>query len=196
MKAQFGAALAAVVVVGAMAVEARQAAPPKVERAFKSGGSIGFDLSAGAYTIRGTTDEMIRVRWSVADPDDRSRVRTDVEVTGGTARVRTRGPKNNFRVDIDVPRVCDLDLSLSAGDLRIRGIEGNKSLSMWAGDVTIEVGRAELYRLVDASVRAGELTIEPFNRNTGGLFRSFHWTGSGKYAIHAKLFAGELKLVR
>jgi hypothetical protein len=194
MRALIGAAIA--VACGTFVVQAGQEPPTQVERPFKPGGSIGLDLSAGAYTIRGTADEVIRVRWDVRDPADRSRVRTDVAVAGASATIRTRGPKNNFRVDIDVPGRCDLDLTLSAGDVRIRGIEGNKSLSMWAGDVTIEVGRAELYRQIDASVRAGDLTIEPFNRNTGGLLRSFHWTGSGKYAIRARLFAGDLKLVR
>jgi hypothetical protein len=194
MKAWYAAALAAV--CGAVVVQAGQGPPSHVERPFKAGGSIGFDLSAGAYTIRGSAEDRISVRWEVRDPDDRARVRTDIAVQGASATIRTRGPKNNFRVDIDVPSRCDLDLTLSAGDLRVRGIEGNKSLSMWAGDVTIEVGRAEQYRVVDVSVRAGDLTVEPFNRNTGGLFRSFHWTGSGKYAIHAKLFAGDLKLVR
>lgn len=180
------------------APDARQVkeASNEVVRAFKPGGSIGFDLSAGAYTIRGRSDDAIRVRWRTRNPEDAARVRTEVEVKGTTAMVRTRGPRDNLRVDIDVPERADLDLTLSAGELAVRGIEGNKTLSMWAGDVTIEVGRPEQYREVDVSVRFGELTVHPFGRNTGGVFRSFSWTGSGKYRIRAKLFAGDLKLVR
>jgi hypothetical protein len=67
---------------------------------------------------------------------------------------------------------------------------------MWAGDVTMELGDAELYRRVDASVRAGEISAQPFGRSTGGLFRSVRWDGKGKYTINASLFAGDLKLVR
>jgi hypothetical protein len=78
----------------------------------------------------------------------------------------------------------------------VKGIEGDKRLDMWAGDVTIEVGDGQSYRQVDATVRAGEITATPFGRTTGGLFRSLHWNGGGKYTLHAKLAAGDLKLVR
>jgi hypothetical protein len=43
-------------------------------------------------------------------------------------------------------------------------------------------------------VRFGEISAPPFNRSTGGIFRSLSWSGSGKYLVRAKLFAGDLKL--
>jgi hypothetical protein len=120
----------------------------------------------------------------------------DIAVTGTSAMVRTRGPRDKFSVEIDVPQRTDLYVSLSAGDLDVLGIEGNKDVSMWAGDMTIEVGDGKQYRQVDASVRFGEITPRPFGRSKGGILRSFHWSGSGKYSISAKLFAGDLKLVQ
>lgn len=155
-----------------------------------------MDLSAGAYTIRGGAVDSIRVRWETRDPRDMSSVRTDVAVSGTNATVRTRGPKNNFRVSIDVPAMADIQLDLSAGELSLRGIEGNKSVSMWAGEVTMEVGDAQLYRRVDTTVRFGEIQASPFGGSKGGILRSFTWDGNGKYTIIAKLFAGELKLVK
>ena len=167
----------------------------QIEKGFAKGGRIRMDLSAGDYTIRGTAVDAIRVRWETREPKDMERVKANVDVTGATARVLTRGPKNNFRVSIDVPQRADVDIELSAGDLKVRGIEGNKALSMWAGDVTMEVGDASLYRRVDVTVRAGEISARPFGRTTGGLFRSLHWGGSGKYTITAALTAGDFKLV-
>ena len=167
-----------------------------IEKAFAKGGRIALDLSAGAYRIRGRMIDSVRMRWQTRDPREMSAVRADVTVSGATAKIRTQGPKNNFRVEIDLPQRVDLDIELSAGDLTVHGIEGNKTLSMWAGDVTIEVGSADLYRRVDATVRAGEITATPFGRTSGGLFRSLHWTGRGPYILDAKLTAGDLKLVR
>jgi len=168
----------------------------RLERPFVRGGRIVMDLSAGAYTIRGGAADSIRVRWETRDPRDMPSVRTDVAVNGSAAMIRTRGPKNNFRVDVDVPSLTDIQLELSAGELLFRGVEGNKSVSMWAGEVTMEVGDAQLYRRVDLTVRAGEIQAIPFGGTRGGVMRSFRWDGSGKYTIIAKLFAGELKLVK
>lgn len=168
-----------------------------IERVFRPGGSVGLDLSAGGYTIRGIPDDAIRVRWRTRSSADAARAQADVVVEGNTANVRTRGPKDGFTVEIDLPARSDIHLSLSAGDLKVRGLEGSKSVSVWAGDVLLEVGDPDQYGKVEASVRMGDLTMQPFGiGNTGGIFRSRSWSGKGKYTINAKLFAGDLKLVR
>jgi hypothetical protein len=198
MKTPFaaGAALLAVLPLGIFAAQSptdRQG----VERPFRSGGTVSLDLSAGAYVVRGTPDEAIKVRWKTRSAADASRVQTDVATEGQSASIRTRGPKDGFDVEIDLPSRSHINLSLSAGDLKVRGLEGNKTVSMWAGDVLIEVGPAEQYKSVEASVRAGDLTMHAFGLgNTGGLFRSRSWSGPGKYTIKATLTAGDLKLVR
>ena len=193
-------AAAAVLAVCQLAGEAQEVErtdrKDRIERPFARGGRIVMDLSAGAYTIRGGAADSIRVRWETRDPRDMPSVRTDIAVSGSTATIRTRGPKHNFRVDVDVPSITDIQLDMSAGELLFRGVEGNKSVSMWAGEVTVEVGDAQLYRLVDLTVRAGEIQATPFGGSRGGLFRSFRWDGSGKYTIIARLFAGEVKLVK
>ena len=166
----------------------------QLERALAHGGRIRLDLSAGDYTISGTAAETLRVRWRTRHADDRVRASADIRATA--ARVRVNGPRNDFHVQIDVPRRSDLDIDLSAGDLKIQGIEGNKTLSMWAGDVTIEAGSPDLYRRIDASVRFGDLDARPFGVSKGGIFRSFNWKGDGRYTVKASLFAGDLKIVR
>jgi phage baseplate assembly protein gpV len=191
--------LASATLVGFLqiALPAQQTQPSNaVEKAFSKGGRVHLDLSAGDYTIRGSMADAVRVRWETRHERDMRSAGADVTIEGTKAMVRTRGPKNNFRVTIDLPQRVDLDIDLSAGDLKVNGIEGNKTLSMWAGDVTIEVGEADLYKRVDATVRAGEISARPFGKTTGGLFRSLHWQGGGKYTLNAKLTAGDLKLVK
>ena len=166
-----------------------------LERAFAQNGRIRMDLSAGEYHISGSPDNRIRVEWSVRDADSLPRVRARAEVRGHDATVTTDGPNNKgLRVDIQVPERSDLYVRLTAGDLRIEDIRGNKDVELHAGDVRIDVGRAEDYRSVDASVWAGDIKAAPFNVFKDGLFRSFDWRGKGPYRLHAKLKAGDLHL--
>jgi hypothetical protein len=167
-----------------------------IERPFAAGGTVNLDLSAGGYRIRGQDGDRLRIQWRTRRPEDASRAHVAAEVKGTNATVMTDGPRNGFEVQIDVPRRTDLYLRLSAGDLDIRGIEGNKDVSVWAGDISIEVGDTERYRRVDASVRVGDLGARAFNVSKEGLFRSFQWTGNGAYDLRASLFAGDLKLLK
>ncbi len=168
---------------------------PEVVKTFAPGGAIHLDLSAGDYTVKGTDHGLIRVTWTTRDRES-ARGWADIQVNGARATLRTRGPRNRFNVAIEVPRRSDLDITLTAGQIDVRGVEGNQRLSMWAGEATMQVGDTGLYRRVDATVRAGEISASPLGRTTGGLFRSLRWDGSGKYTISASILAGEIKLVR
>ncbi len=171
------------------------AVPDRVERPFVSGGAVFLKLSAGAYRIEGAPEQSIRARWRTRDSRDMGRVRSRLDVKGRNATLVLDGPANNFEADISLPQRTNMVLRLSAGDLQVRGIDGNKDIDLWAGDVTIQVGEAQRYRRVDASVRAGQITAQPFNLTKGGLFRSIEYAGNGPYELRVKLFAGDLKLV-
>jgi hypothetical protein len=186
---------AAAAVLAAVALPSAMAPAQAVERAFQKGGHVRLELRAAEYRIAGSPGDKVRVSWYSNKPEIAERVRVDVNVAGNEATVRTSGPGHgNLRFEIDLPDRCDLDVDLSAGDISVRGIEGSKTLDMWAGDATIDVGRADLYRHVEASVRFGDISAPPFNVSKEGIFRSFTWTGAGKYTVKAHLFAGDLKL--
>ena len=155
-----------------------------------------MDLSAGEYIIAGSTGNRIRIGWSVRDADQLPRVHARADVRGSDASIATDGPSNNtgLRFDIQVPERSDLYVRLTAGDIRIEDVRGNKDVEIHAGDARIDVGRAEDYHRVDASVWAGDIHAAPFNVIKGGLFRSFDWSGKGPYRLHAKLKAGDLRL--
>ena len=166
-----------------------------LERPFAPNGKIRMELSAGDYTISGSKGQRIHIRWSVRDADQLSRVHTRADVRGADASIATDGPSNNgLKFEIQVPDRSDLYVRMTAGDIRIEDIRGNKDVELHAGDVRIDVGRAEDYGSVDASVWAGDIKAEPFNTNKGGLFRSFEWNGHGRYRLHAKLKAGDIRL--
>jgi hypothetical protein len=190
------AALAGMALATVAASQARQesATSSSLEQAFVANGRIRMDLSAGEYRISGGSDHRIRVAWTVRDPAQLSRVRARADVRGSDAMITTDGPQNNFRVTIDIPMRADLHVRLTAGELTIEHVQGNKDISSHAGEVDIYAGSPADYRRVEASVWAGELHVGPFGRDAEGLFRSFDWTGKGPYTLNAHLKAGELRL--
>jgi hypothetical protein len=166
-----------------------------LERAFPADGRIRMDLAAGDYTISGGTQNRIHVEWSVRDADQLPKVRAKADIHDRDALITTYGPSNKgLKVTMEVPQRSDLYVRLTAGDLRVEDIRGNKDVELHAGDVRIDVGRAEDYHAVDGSVWAGDIHATPFNVVKGGLFRSFDWRGKGPYRLHAKLKAGDLRL--
>lgn len=165
-----------------------------VDKPFAKGGTIRMRLAAGDYKIGGSPDDKIRVEWRADRAGQADNLKAEAEIRGTTAVISTGGFNDGVHFKIEVPARSDIDIDLSAGELEVRGIEGNKKVETWAGEVNIEVGQANQYRTVEASVRAGELDARPFNVSKGGLLRSFSWKGGGSYSLAVKLFAGELTL--
>jgi hypothetical protein len=196
MRTVIVAALLGSALVAAPALLATQEsrATDSLERAFAANGRIRMDLSAGEYRISGSSDNRIRLDWSVANADQLSRVKARAEVHGSDATITTDGPSNHFKVSIQVPTRSDLYVRLTAGDLSVQHVEGNKDIELHAGDIKIDVGRAEDYHSVDATVWAGDLNAAPFQVSKEGLFRSFDWKGHGPYRLHVHLKAGDIRL--
>jgi hypothetical protein len=166
-----------------------------LERAFSPNGSLKMDLVAGDYQITGSPEPRVRLDWSVREADALPKVRARVEGRDGELRITTDGPHNKgLKFRIQVPGQSHLYVRLSAGDLKIEDIRGNKDVELRAGDLRIDVGRAEDYKKVDASLWAGDLNASAFRISKDGLFRSFDWNGPGAYRLHAHLMAGDLYL--
>ena len=166
-----------------------------LERPFAANGRVTMDLVAGDYQITGSPENRVRLEWSVRDADKLARVDARAEVRDRDLRITTNGPSNNhLKFTIRVPTQSDLHVRLTAGDLTIEGIRGNKDVELRAGDLRIDVGRAEDYNKVDAGLWAGDLKASAFQIYKEGLFRSFDWSGSGPYRLHAHLLAGDLYL--
>ena len=192
ISAAVAVAAAALLVAGAAAQS--KSPSSSLERPFAAGGRIAMDLSAGEYEISGSPDGRIRLDWQVDDRGRLDEVESRIDIKGTEARVSIDGPQNNFNVRIQVPAHSNLHVRLTAGELAIKGIEGDKDVELHAGELDIDVIRATDYSRVDAGVWAGEIDATPFRITKEGLFRSFDWSGTGKYRLHAHLKAGELRL--
>jgi hypothetical protein len=187
--------LAAAAMLG-VTVSAQDARPSaSLERPFAANGSVKMDLTAGDYRIVGSAQDRVRLDWSIRDAEALAKVRARADVREHEVKITTDGPGNKgLRFTIEVPSRSDLYVRLSAGDLTIEDIRGNKDVELRAGDLNIDVGRAEDYANVDASLWAGDIKASAFQIFKGGLFRSFKWAGSGPYRLHAHLLAGDLHL--
>ena len=111
----------------------------------------------------------------------------------GTLKI-SGGPRNDFKIRIDIPKNSDLRLRVAAGDVSVEELVGDKDVEMWAGDLTLGVGNPSDYSKVDASVRAGDLDMGPFGVSKSGLFRSYETRGSGTHRLHVHVTAGDVEL--
>jgi hypothetical protein len=162
------------------------------EKDFVSGGKIEITLESGDYHVRASSDSRIHVHWNEASARG---VRVKLTTNGKSADLRVENtPHNNFHATIEVPALTDVRIRLTAGNLEMAGIKGDKDIEANAGNLNISVGSANDWGDVDASVTAGDLHAPAFQKATGGLFRSFKWKGPGKYMLHVHLTAGDINL--
>jgi hypothetical protein len=162
------------------------------ERDFVSGGKIEMTLESGDYKIRASSDNRIHVRWNEASAKG---VRVKLTTNGKSADVRVENtPHDNFHAIIEVPALADVRVRLTAGNLEMAGIKGDKDIEANAGNLNISVGSSSDWGDVDASVTAGDVNAPAFKEARGGLFRSFKWKGPGKYRLHAHVMAGDVNL--
>ncbi|HEY6358428.1 MAG TPA: hypothetical protein VIX35_09300 [Vicinamibacterales bacterium] len=165
------------------------------EATLPSGTRLTMNLRSGDVRIRGRDDDKLTVHVDSRDPNrvkevtlrlDRSDRAVALEVFGG--------PQNDVHVTIEEPRASALEVRMSAGDLTVEGITGDKDVELYAGDLIIVVGDPKTYAHVDASVLAGDIDATPFGESHSGLFRSFEKTGGGTARLHARVLAGDLIL--
>jgi hypothetical protein len=164
---------------------------------FVSGGTIRLHLEAGGYTIRPGDSQDIVVDCRAPSEEQLKHVRVEIKRTGASADVYVSGtPNNNFEATIEVPRRSNLWVRLSAGELIVEDVEGDKDVRVFAGRIQIDVPHPEVYGHRDASVMTGSIEASAFDVSKDGLFRSFEQDGPGKYRLHAHVITGEIELRR
>jgi hypothetical protein len=162
---------------------------------FNSGGKLRMYLRSGSFHIIGGADNKITVRITGRNADNASDMRVQLEGSKYAADLTVSGgPKNDLEVTIEVPKKTGLYVRMPAGNLELHHVTGDKDAELHAGELIIDVGDASDYSRVDASVYSGGLEASPFGESHGGLFRSFHKEGNGKYHLHAHVGAGDLTL--
>jgi hypothetical protein len=162
---------------------------------FPSGSKLRLYLRSGEFRIVGRDDDKISVHFQGRNADRAQDLTVRFKRFDNDGDLRVYGgPKNDLQVTVEVPKSAGLFVRMPAGDLTVEGISGDKDVELHAGDLTISVGNAADYGFVDASVLTGDIEGAPFGESHGGLFRSFHKSGSGKYKLHAHVGAGQITL--
>ena len=165
------------------------------QQKFISGGTIRLHLEAGGYSITSSVSENIVVTCRAHTEEQLKRVKVEIKATAASADVYvSETPHSNFQATIEVPRHSNIWARLSAGELDVEGIEGDKNLEVRAGRLQIDIPHPELYGHRDASVMTGSIEASAFGVSKGGLFRSFEQQGPGTYRLHAHVMTGEIDL--
>ena len=164
-----------------------------VEVDFRTGGSLKMDLCSSGVKVVGVDKDQLRVAYD--SKKDMSKVSVRLKLSGSEGLVEVDNcPSEDFRITIEIPRKTDLYIRMAAGQLDLDDVTGSKDLKMHAGEMNVELGRAEDYASVEASVMTGEVDAPVYKVNKGGLFRSFERKGPGRYRLVAHVGAGQLSL--
>lgn len=162
---------------------------------FPAGHHLRLYLRSGDVRVVGKEDNKISVRVEAHDADRAREVRARYERWEDYADLTiSRGPRNNIRIIVEVPKTSGLFVRMSAGQLEIEGVTGDKDAQLHFGEMILHIGDPADYSHVDASVSSGGLEAPPFGEDHGGLFRSFEKSGNGKYRLHAHVGAGDLSM--
>ncbi len=165
--------------------------PTSYQIAFQPGGTVDLDLSAGGYTIRGISENQVRVE---IDPADLPYSHSEISVNGSIAKVSVSGPASNFNATIYIPQQSNLRVSQTLGELRVVNVDGNEDLGLNIGQIEIPVSDKSQLKSVSASVMIGSVSADAWGEGKGGFFRSFHAGGHGNYAVKAHLDIGDIQL--
>ena len=177
-------------------LHAQHALETSAQQKFISGGTIRLHLEAGGYTITPADSENIVVTCCRAHTEEQlKRVKVEIKPTAASADVYvSETPHNNFQATIKVPRHSNLWVRLSAGELDVEDLEGDKNLEVLAGRIQIDIPHPELYGHCDALVTTGSIKSSAFDVFKASLFRSFEQQGPGKCRLQAHGMTGEIDL--
>lgn len=165
------------------------------EADFPAGGELRLDIRSGELVVKGIDENKVRVHFAGSSSDQLRDVEVRLKTSGSRGELQVSGgPRNNFRIVVEVPKVVNLHLRMPFGEATVEQLTGSKDVEIHAGDLTVEVGEAGEYGHVDASVLSGDLEAGPFSVSKSGLFRSFEKQGGGRYRLHAHVGAGDLTL--
>jgi hypothetical protein len=181
--------------LGEKSVVTKEIGKESFEAEFPARGQLRLHLRSGEVVVKGIDENKVRVHFDGPKSGELSDVEVSLKSSGSEGDLHVGGgPRNGFRIIIEVPKVVDLRLRMPFGDATVEELTGDKDVEIHAGDLTINVGDANEYGHVDASVTSGDLEGGPFHISKGGLFRSFEKDGTGKYRLHVHVGAGDLTL--
>lgn len=157
--------------------------------------AVRLHLRDGDFRIVGGDSDEITIRTRGKNAPLAKKMKVQIRRSGDCLDLTLLNvPKNELQVTIAIPRETNLYARMRAGDLSVDGITGDKDVELMAGDLSIQVPDAAEYGPVDLSVRLGDVSGSQFGDPKGVMGNSVRQTGTGKYKLHARVFAGDLTL--
>jgi hypothetical protein len=166
----------------------------KFELGLIPGALLKLELSSGNYRIESGTADRLIIQSLAKNPEQQNKVRFGLTATRQEASVKVNGP-SHVDVSIQIPRNVNLSIRLNGGRLIMTGIEGDKDIESNAGQVSINIGKPQDYRAIDASVTIGDIEARALPGIGAGPVHSLNAIGPGKYRLHVHLGAGQIRLL-
>lgn len=156
-------------------------------------------LHGGDYEIRSSKDDRLHV---TASGDLGQHTDVTWRPKPGESRLEIDPPTghNGPHIILALPACAALDLRLTAGELVLNAVPCEKTeISINAGEVRAELGDADRYRSVHASVSIGEVDAPGLGTSgadvsKGGFFPSFARSGAGPRSFAAHVGTGQITL--
>jgi hypothetical protein len=157
-------------------------------------GELEIELTAGSVRIVPGAAGRVRVLAPVRTDDDTNvELRAKYSGKGGAGRLDVRA-RDELVVTIEVPPSVALAVKMSAGELHVGPIAGDKDVKLAAGELVLRAGDADQAADVQLSVVTGQITWRQLGVDQGGFFRSYERDGSGP-KLRARVTVGELRII-
>jgi hypothetical protein len=177
-----------------MLVSAQAQDQGRFELGLIPGALLKLELSSGNYKIESGAADRLIIQSLAKNPEEQKKVRFGLSATRQEASVKVNGP-SQVDVSIQIPKNVNLSVRLNGGRLSLTGVEGDKDIESNAGQVSINIGKPQDYRAIDASVNIGAIEARALPGVRDGPVHSLNATGPGKYRLHVHLGAGQIRLL-
>jgi hypothetical protein len=165
----------------------------------RSGAVLAIDSRPAGLEIVGTDQDAIHVTCTADDMPSAKEIRIRLSGTADRAKLAITGAylkHGNLKIRIEVPRTTHLGVQMSAGQVKIEEVKGNKDVEIHAGQVSISSDHRWDYKSLDASVAIGQVDAQVYSTDKGGFFRSFHKENAeGEYHLRAHVTTGQIELI-
>jgi hypothetical protein len=178
--------------------QAETACGQTLEAPLRSRAVLTIDSRPAGLEIVGTDQPVIHVTCTAKDTDEADQIRLHFSGNQDNAKLTIAGGSHegNFQVRIEVPRKTNLRVKLSAGQVKVDDIVGDKDIDLYAGQISISSARMWDYRNVNLSVVVGDVNAQAYGAEKGGFFRTFSkHSPEGEYSLHAHVMTGQVEVL-
>ncbi len=163
------------------------------------GGSLWFRLRGGdVHITRGTDPRHIVLRYTPdpKKPEEEKKVQIRSRVQGSRIEIEVKAPVGlSIDAEVEVPSPISLEVHMTGGDLSVEGVDGDKTLKLFAGDLKVDVGTLQKVRDAEVSVRVGDVDVPPMGEVHGWLGKTWKYQGNGQYRLYAHTSFGDARLI-